>query len=100
MNRRDHHCSPIAPRLLLALIPPSTRIGFGGGRCPPPPLPPPPPPPTQRGTRRPPSPPPRVRGQGQHGPQLVHGQFGQPAFAGADDLFGQGLFLLDHGVDP
>ena len=27
MNRRDHHCSPIAPRLLLALIPPSTAIG-------------------------------------------------------------------------
>src|SRR6185437_16217942 len=31
MNRRDHHCSPIAPRLLLALIPPSTRIGLAGG---------------------------------------------------------------------
>jgi hypothetical protein len=27
MNRRDHHCSPIAPRLLLALMPPSTRMG-------------------------------------------------------------------------
>ena len=27
MNRRDHHCSPIAPRLLLALMPPSTAIG-------------------------------------------------------------------------
>ena len=27
MNRRDHHCSPIAPRLLLALTPPSTAIG-------------------------------------------------------------------------
>ena len=32
MNRRDHHCSPIAPRLLLALIPPSTRIGRAGGQ--------------------------------------------------------------------
>jgi hypothetical protein len=27
MNRRDHHCSPIAPRLLFALMPPSTEIG-------------------------------------------------------------------------
>ena len=27
MNRLDHHCSPIAPRLLLALMPPSTAIG-------------------------------------------------------------------------
>ena len=27
MNRRDHHCSPIAPRLLRALTPPSTAIG-------------------------------------------------------------------------
>ena len=27
MNRRDHHRSPIAPRLLLALMPPSTAIG-------------------------------------------------------------------------
>jgi hypothetical protein len=32
MNRRDHHCSPIAPRLLTALIPPSTRIGLAGGQ--------------------------------------------------------------------
>jgi hypothetical protein len=30
MNRRDHHCSPIAPRLLLALIPPSVGIGREG----------------------------------------------------------------------
>jgi hypothetical protein len=27
MNRRDHHCSPIAARLLFALMPPSTEIG-------------------------------------------------------------------------
>src|SRR5260370_20412754 len=32
MNRLDHHCSPIAPRLLLALIPPSTRRGRDGGQ--------------------------------------------------------------------
>ena len=32
--------------------------------------------------------------------QVVGGQLGEPAFAGADDLLGQRLLLLDHRVDP
>src|SRR5689334_21900469 len=107
MNRRDHHCSPIAPRLLLALIPPSTLIGLAGGHSsqliflPPlasgrlsgPVV-------ARRSSQAPRSsvqtgPAPfgsrgsfahRVRGEGQDGPQVLGGELGEPALAGADDL--------------
>src|SRR5580693_10185476 len=122
MNRRDHHCSPIAPRLLTALIPPSTRIGLAGGQSSQEPLNPlmlfpslasgaplgtafprrsflaP----QSRRYRAPlaRSFAYRVRGEGEHGAQVGDGQLGEPALAGAHDAFGQGLLLLDHRVDP
>src|SRR6266851_4138921 len=120
MNRRDHHCSPIAPRLLLALMPPSTRRGLDGsgqsrqsligvfrqGTLAEPTVPPPgaqPP-----GTQPPvawPLPPAasfgyRLGSQRDDLAQLSHGQLGQPALAGTDNSLGQRLLLLDHHVDP
>src|ERR1700722_4615506 len=97
MNRRDHHCSPIAPRWLLALTPPSTGIGpadsyshqrftlffpLAPGL------------PTARSCRH------RLGRQGEHLAQGGGGQPGEPALACAHDLLGERLLLLDHRVDP
>src|ERR1700722_2852095 len=97
MKRRDHHPSPMAPRWLLALIPPSTGIGpadsyshqrfmlffpLAPGS------------PTARSRRN------RLGRQDERLAQGGGGQPGEPALAGADDLLGQCLLLLDHRVDP
>ena len=84
MNRRDHHCSPIAPRLLLALIPPSTRRG----RARRPVLPAPAHSLTASGDR--------VSTERRSATDSSVSQ----DLAGADDLVGQRLLLLDHRVDP
>src|SRR6478752_7618829 len=80
MNRPDHQDWAIAPRWLRALSPPSTALGLLAGK--------------KRsfivGLCR----------QREQLTQLVGGEFGQPRFAVTDDGIGQGLLLLDHGVDP
>src|SRR6266536_891710 len=78
-NRPDHQLSPIWPRRLRALMPPSTRRGREGG------------------------------GQSSQEPAIgasysltepLGGQLREPALAAADDQLGERLLLLDQRVDP
>src|SRR6478609_6662909 len=80
MNRPDHQVWAIAPRLLRALIPPSTARGLVDGK--------------KRSFIV------GLRSQREQLAQLVGGQFREPGLAVTDDGVGQGLLLLDHHIDP
>src|ERR1035441_8040293 len=91
MKRLDHHCSPIAPRLLRALMPPSARRGRDGSY--------------QRPESKLLTAPPaslghRRRRQRDHIAQFRYGELRKPALAGADNPLRERFLLLDHGVDP